>query len=374
MPRAISRAGVRIVLLSLLSWSISATYAEDALLMPLADRSLLLDIVAVDDRLVAVGERGHILVSTDTGWEQSRVPTRQMLTAVHFVDARRGWAVGHDGLILMTSNGGLEWSRQYDGLALQTAYNRSQLQSLNGRRKTLEQNVAGAESAEDRARLLTALEVLQLDIEDAEYALAEPPQTPPLLDVWFRDALCGYAVGAFGTLLITDDGGVSWIRAGDRLENDQQMHLNGVVGDGLGSVWIAAESGLLFRSQDGGVSWVMLDSPYQGTFFGIARAPESGRLIVYGLRGNAFYSDDSGDSWQRSNTPTDRSIAGGRWLNDRFVVLVGNVGSLLISRDGGVNFSDRSLPGRLNLSAVAMRRGHLIVVGQGGIYQPESIE
>ena len=156
--------------------------------------------------------------------------------------------------------------------------------------------------------------------------------------------------------------------------NPQQLHLNGIVGDSEGSVWIAGESGLLFRSLDGGGSWTSLDSPYQGTFFGIARAPDSGRLIAYGLRGNAFYSDDAGDSWHRSNTGTDRSIAGGTWLNDRFLVLVGSVGSLRISRDGGQSFSDHSLENRLNLSAVAMQRGRLIAVGQGGIHQPGTIE
>jgi photosystem II stability/assembly factor-like uncharacterized protein len=344
--------------------------------MPLAHRSLLLDIAAVGERLVAVGERGHILVSDapESGWQQAQVPTRQMLTAVHFADARRGWAVGHDGLVLVTSNGGMDWSRQYDGLALQASYNRGKLQRLNDRRIALEKSLAAAENPGERAGIMSALEELELDIEDAEYAIEAPLQTPPLLDIWFRDALHGYAVGAFGTLLVTDDGGVTWLRAGERLDNPQKMHLNGVAGDEQGGVWIAAETGLLFRSRDGGETWVSLDSPYEGTFFGIARAPDSGRLIAYGLRGNAFYSDDGGDSWRRSSTETDRSIAGGSWLNDRFVVLVGNVGSLLVSRDGGQSFTDRSLPSRLNLSAVAAQHGRLFAVGQGGVYQAGTVK
>lgn len=370
--------GVVLVLLSLLSWPNAATHAEaeNALMMPLADRSLLIDITRVEQRLVAVGERGHILVSDEpaSGWRQAQVPTRQMLTAVHFADTRRGWAVGHDGLVLVTSDGGMDWSRQHDGLTLQAGYNRNQLETLNKRRIALEQALAESGDPDERTELLARLEELLLDIEDAEYALEAPLQTPPLLDVWFRDALHGYAVGAFGTLLITTDGGINWGYAGERLYNPQQMHLNGVVGDGQDNVWIAAESGLLFRSRDGGVSWTSLESPYQGTFFGITRAPDSGRLIAFGLRGNAFYSDDDGDTWQRSNTNTDRSIAGGRWLNDRYVVLVGNVGSLLVSRDGGENFTDRSLPSRLNLSAVATQRGRLFAVGQGGVYQAGPIE
>ncbi|HEY5719786.1 MAG TPA: hypothetical protein VIW02_05345, partial [Gammaproteobacteria bacterium] len=62
-------------------------YAEP---MPLASRSLLLDADRAGERIVAVGERGHLLVSGDEGqsWSQRRVPTVAMLTAVHFHDER----------------------------------------------------------------------------------------------------------------------------------------------------------------------------------------------------------------------------------------------------------------------------------------------
>ncbi len=376
MPRATRRISLGVLLLSLLSWPNAALRAENALMMPLAHRSLLLDIARVEERLVAVGDRGHVLVSDDPddGWQQARVPTRQMLTAVHFHDAKRGWAVGHDGLILVTNDGGMDWSRQYDGLALQAGYNRGRLETLTERRIELERSLAEAEDPASRSDLLAMLEELLLDIEDAEYALEAPLQTPPLMDVWFRDALHGYAVGAFGTLLVTDDGGANWRHAGDNLDNPQQLHLYGLTGDDEGGVWIAGEGGLLFKTRDAGETWTLLPSPYQGTFFGISRAPDSGRLMAFGLRGNAFYSDDGGDSWQRSNTATDRSIAGGTWLNDRYVVLVGSVGTLLVSRDGGENFTERSLSNRLNLSAVALHTGRLVTVGQGGVHQPGTIE
>ena len=76
-------------------------------IMPLAQRSLLLDIAAAGERVLMAGERGHILNSDDRGasWLQARVPTTQMLTGIHFVDNERGWAVGHDGLILVSGDG-----------------------------------------------------------------------------------------------------------------------------------------------------------------------------------------------------------------------------------------------------------------------------
>ena len=63
-------------------------------------------LTAAEGRLVAVGDRGHVLVSADQGatWEQILVPTRAMLTAVAFADAKNGTAVGHDGVILATND------------------------------------------------------------------------------------------------------------------------------------------------------------------------------------------------------------------------------------------------------------------------------
>ena len=125
-----------------------------ALVSRLAPTSLMLDVVKAGNRIIAVGERGHILLSDDDGrsWRQASVPTRSTLTAMFFTDAKHGWAVGHDAMILHTSDAGASWNRQYH----------------------------------------------------------DPAYEAPLLDVWFKDSRTGYAVGAYGLFLTTTDGGGSW--------------------------------------------------------------------------------------------------------------------------------------------------------------------
>ena len=80
---------------------------DNAPIMPLAPQALLLDITTAGQRLVVAGEHGIILYSDDNAdsWQQASVPTTQMLTGVYFVDDRLGWAVGHDGLILVSEDG-----------------------------------------------------------------------------------------------------------------------------------------------------------------------------------------------------------------------------------------------------------------------------
>ncbi|MBI3367916.1 MAG: hypothetical protein HY021_05555 [Burkholderiales bacterium] len=92
-------------------WAAGAAYAPDgpARRRPLAAHSVCLDITLAGRRLVAVGERGHVLVCDDLGHQRrqaSEVPTRTTLTAVHATDARTLWAVGHGGLILRSTDAG----------------------------------------------------------------------------------------------------------------------------------------------------------------------------------------------------------------------------------------------------------------------------
>ena len=82
-----------------------------------ATSSLLLDVVSTGDRLVAVGERGHIIYSDDDGykWVQASVPVISTLTSVYFVNEQIGWAVGHDAIVLKTDDAGQTWAKQFDG-------------------------------------------------------------------------------------------------------------------------------------------------------------------------------------------------------------------------------------------------------------------
>ena len=56
-----------VFLISFLTISITSAQTLDAIRAPLASKSLLLDITIVNNsKLVAVGERGHIVLSTKT--------------------------------------------------------------------------------------------------------------------------------------------------------------------------------------------------------------------------------------------------------------------------------------------------------------------
>lgn len=314
-----------LVLLALLCCIPGGVWAA-ALQLPKVPQSLMLDITRQNGRLIAVGERGHIIYSDDRGgnWHQSDVPVRQMLTAVHFAHPALGWAVGHDGLILNTLDGARSWQIQRD------------------------KRPASSRST------------------DAQPA----PVAPPLLDVWFADERNGWAIGAFGTLLHTDDGGEQWQDVSARIDNAAESHYYGIAGDASGRLFIAGESGGLYRSFDAGQHWQQLTSLYEGSWFGLLYQARSGLLLAFGLQGRIYRSTDFGDSWSRVPNDHKLSLAGGATGPLNRMVLVGGVGTVLDSDDGGLSFGQHMLPERLHLSAAVFdSHGQLHVAGQGGVHR-----
>ena len=77
------------------------------------DRMQIMSLTRAGNALVAGGELGFLLRSTDEGktWETAKVePQRRApVTTIHFLDDTHGMAVGHEGQILRTSDGGKTW-------------------------------------------------------------------------------------------------------------------------------------------------------------------------------------------------------------------------------------------------------------------------
>ncbi|MFP3468218.1 YCF48-related protein, partial [Leifsonia sp. SIMBA_070] len=79
--------------------------------------------------------------------------------------------------------------------------------------------------------------------DDAQAFVEEGP-TRPLLDVSFHDERSGMAVGAYGLILETDDGGANWRSRVGHLENAFGFHFYDI--ERLGeAVLVAGEAGSL---------------------------------------------------------------------------------------------------------------------------------
>jgi photosystem II stability/assembly factor-like uncharacterized protein len=305
----------------------------------LAVRSPLLDVAQAGPRLVAVGQRGHILYSDDQAksWTQASVPVSSDLNAVQFPTSSQGWAVGHDGVVLHSSDGGSTWQKQLDGRQL-------------GR---LMQDYYSARP--DAAQWLE--EGKRIEAEGAD---------KPFLDLWFSDERNGFVVGAFNLIFRTRDGGQTWEPWADRSDNPSGYHLNAIASDGQ-HLFIAGEQGLLLRLGDDNEGFQALASPYEGSFFGISAEP--GLLLVHGLRGHAYRSTDSGASWTPVNTGINTSITASARDAEGRLYLFGQAGQVLSSRDAGATFQSLDIARGTPVYGALVSDGGLLLVGARGLSQ-----
>jgi len=306
--------------------------SEPALQSPKALAAATLAVTRAGARLVAVGERGTVLLSDDAGehWRQASVPVRVTLTSVHFVNERTGWAAGHLGVILRSDDAGQTWTKQ-----------------LDGRQAAAAVGASAAELTDEKAQRL------------AQSFAADGPDKP-FFDIDFADAQNGFAVGAYNMAFATSDGGKTWRPALQRLPNPKNLHLYGVRYV-AGKLYVAGEQGLLLKSDDAGISFSALTSPYKGSFFGLLAA-RSGSLIAYGLRGNAVRSTDQGAHWDSLTTGLPMSISAATELNTGTLALLSQTGELLLSQDDGLNFK-RVAPtgGPLPAAGLALADEHHLV-------------
>jgi photosystem II stability/assembly factor-like uncharacterized protein len=308
----------------------------------LASRGLLNGLARAGQRLVAVGQRGHVLYSDDAGkqWQQADVPVSSDLVAVSFPDANNGWAVGHDGVVLHSSDAGRTWSLQLDGRRL------------------------GASIAEYYGRPDAApADALAALREQAKRIVAQGADNP-LLDVWFRDASNGYVVGAFGLVLRTRDGGKTWQPLLHAIDNPKGLHLYAVRGIGA-DLYVVGEQGTAFKLERDAERFTTLELPYKGTLFGIVGNERA--LVVHGLRGSVLRSTDGGRTWQSITTGLQVGMTASALDARGRIVLASQAGHVLVSANDGASFSAVRVEQPAPAAAVAEAGpGELVVAGPRG--------
>jgi len=263
-------------------------------------QAFLLGVANAGDRVVAVGERGVVVLSDDQGktWRQAVVPVSVTLTAVSFASAKKGWAVGHRGVILATVDGGETWTQQLEG---------------------------GQFAQQALAQVRVAASPASAALANAEL-LVKDGADKPFLDVSFTDDMHGLAVGAYGLCAATHDGGARWVSCMDRLPNPNGAHLYAIARSSP-VTYIAGEQGLVLRADDG-ANFAAVASPHTTSVFTVGIAA-NGDIVLGSLRGAAFVSTDQGRSFDKLGADTPGSFSGAARTRDGRLLLSTQMGQLL---------------------------------------------
>lgn len=318
--------------------------------------SHLNSVAVTGTRMVAAGERGHIIISDDGGknWRQVPVPVSVTLTKVFFPTPLSGWAVGYGGVILHTRDGGNTWEKQMD----RTRLNPMMTDWLTAAVKSVE----SSNEAADGSRL----DNLRFSLEDWRKNLSGDT-CPPFMDLWFKDETHGFAVGAFGLFVGTGDGGKTWSPLLQVDLNPENLHYYGIAPSLDGRLIVTGEMGMILYSGDTGRTWQRRTSPYEGSLFGVIGRADHPGLLAYGLRGHIIYSQDSGLSWTSGPPMGEGNLYAGKSAPNGGFILANSLGEIFITDFLFKERTrlDRTVEGIIDLSG--HRPGQLVVVGFNGV-------
>jgi photosystem II stability/assembly factor-like uncharacterized protein len=161
------------------------------------------------------------------------------------------------------------------------------------------------------------------------YDIVDPSEGVPVMDLFFTDARNGFAIGAYSLMLVTNDGGVTWTPRsvlGD--QPVEEAPAPAVEEDaGAGDDWTFSEDDL------------MLDAELDPHLNAMTRAG-SGALVIAGERGAFLRSRDGGQTWESKRLPYEGSMFGVLAWEDDHILVFGLRGNVLESRDLGDSWTE----------------------------------
>lgn len=224
---------------------------------------------------------------TLVSWLIQEPVNAQQLQAVTFVGDQKGWASGalggniYGGYIINTVNGGTDW-------------------------------------------------VLQ----GAEF-------DSPLTGIDFVDEQHGWVVGFDQTILLTNDGGATWIKVSSGLAEADSMDFHEVEFITVDSGWAVSDKGTILATVDGGSTWTVQRRDERKQMLTDIFFVDSRRGWAVGNYGSILVTTDGGANWSTQDSPAPYEVSdlrGVSFSDPLNGVAVGVSGLVLKTTDGGANW------------------------------------
>jgi photosystem II stability/assembly factor-like uncharacterized protein len=234
----------------------------------------------------AIGENGTMIKTTNGGstWETLPSPASSNLNDLKFVDSLRGWIVGDNNTILSTTDGGGSWNIEYDnqpffahyyGLSILTAGTASNIWAVGG-------------------RSYTGLTLITSSSGNNAWNLQNLGFANRLVGVDFLDGNTGWTAGDGGTILKTTNGGRWW----NQVQSGTTIGLNGIRFRNPHFGIAVGDSGIILKTTDGGDSWKVINWGGNSLLFKVEFTDDRTAYAV-GANGTILKSSDRGERWSR---------------------------------------------------------------------------
>ncbi len=275
-----------------------------------------------------VGDNGLALTTTDSGanWQRLDVSAEDTFNDVFFVEDK-GWIVGGSGLIFHTADGGKTWKRQRGGVQKKsTATNiapdgtcpdvgepaRALMKTLFldkekgfavGADGTILRTPNGGSSWEDVS--IDCMEIIPEDL------MMNGIVSLNFYDIFFINESSGWVVGDSGAVFHSVDGGKEW-----RLVNIGLVPpLFSIAFKNEKEGWAVGQNGFSLKTDDGGKSWNKVVIDKECSLYSIRIQDNYGAIV--GDQGTILGSTDGGNTWVRVKTGLKPPYP---WLTDTWII------------------------------------------------------
>lgn len=264
------------------------------------------------------------------GWYQLRQEGFDILYSIDMFDAENITAVGSDGLILRSTDGGASWTRPTSGATDNIRRIRWFSPSLG---VILGNGGFAAKSVDGGA----TWQAIFTGVSDA------------LLDIHFFDENVWMVIGRAELVLTTTDAGGSWTTMSTGTDNLNEIEVKGDFGV------IVGNKGLLRVTSDGGKSWRERDSKTNLELTSVSIGDDSTAVAV-GANGTIIRTQNGGRTWTAISASVPISsyrLSRVRHLTRERVVLSGYTGLVLWSTDSGLTWLGQESNTPANLESMA---------------------
>ncbi len=244
--------------------------------------------------LLAVGERGIIIRSTDQGatWKQMPSPVDITLASVLYETSQKVWAVGQAATILRSENGGQTWR------------------------------------------------IMHYKPSDLRY----------YLKVVIRNGVI-YITGSDGELFTSRDDGAKWQMT--TMDTGEMVpHLFSLAFVGQTGILSAERGSVFLRDGDDGV-WKPLAVAYNGSFFGVTSFAD--HFLLFGMSGRAFLVNPDGSNQRIVDTRTTQFLLDAAVLPEQNqALMVGRGGAIVVVDANGQVIKSYQRPDNADITAIAV--------------------
>ncbi len=236
-----------------------------------------------------VGSKGTFLSTEDSGqtWKQNKKITEDNIRDVYFSDEKNGWLLCERNVFNLGSQPLSYLMKTYDGGA-----NWEKINFTEGRDRIVRFFFAADGSSGFAVGESGAFLAMQND--KRTWKRLALPTRYLMLGGKFSDNLHGSIVGGGGTILSTEDGGLSWNQA--KLEGDPKTKLTSIFFTNQKTGWTVGEAGKIYFTNNGGKLWREQSSNVKENLSDVFFINSEEGFAV-GDSGTILHTTTSGNAW-----------------------------------------------------------------------------